>query len=86
MPKHYVIACYTENAPVYVNTPGANTTGWTCDRTTEATVVELHPMALGGPAFDPVSAGMFFGFAFASTMFVWLFSLGCGMVLRAIRR
>ncbi|AKU20996.1 hypothetical protein [Massilia sp. NR 4-1] len=35
--------------------------------------------------FDPVQAGAFFGFAFASTIFVWLFSLGVGHVVKLVR-
>lgn len=35
--------------------------------------------------FDSVQAGAFFGFAFASTIFVWLFSLGLGSVIKLVR-
>lgn len=35
--------------------------------------------------FDAVTAGEYFGFAFASTVFVWLFSLGVGMIIRMVR-
>jgi hypothetical protein len=40
---------------------------------------------LGAEPFDPAQAGAFFGFAFASTVFVWLFSLGVGHVLKMVR-
>lgn len=35
--------------------------------------------------FDSTQAGTFFGFAFASTMFVWLFSLGVGRVIKMVK-
>lgn len=35
--------------------------------------------------FDSAQAGAFFGFAFASTVFVWLFSLGLGSVIKLVR-
>ena len=35
--------------------------------------------------FDSATAGAYFGFAFASTVFVWLFSLGAGMVIRMVK-
>ena len=35
--------------------------------------------------FDGAQAGAFFGFAFASTMFVWLFSLGIGRVIAMVK-
>ncbi len=35
--------------------------------------------------FDAAQAGAFFGFAFASTMFLWLTSMGIGYVLRMVR-
>lgn len=37
------------------------------------------------PFFDAAAAGAFFGFAFASTMFLWLLSLGAGMIIRMIK-
>jgi hypothetical protein len=40
--------------------------------------------AMGEP-FDSATAGAYFGFAFASTIFVYLFSLGCGYVLKTVR-
>jgi hypothetical protein len=35
--------------------------------------------------FDSVQAGQYFGFAFASTVFVWLLSLGAGAVIKMVR-
>jgi hypothetical protein len=35
--------------------------------------------------FDAATAGSYFGFAFASTVFLWLFSLGIGHVLKMIK-
>lgn len=35
--------------------------------------------------FDAVTAGAYFGFAFSSTVFLWLFSLGCGYVLKMVK-
>lgn len=35
--------------------------------------------------FDPVQAGAFFGFSFASTMFVWLFSMGIGRIIKMVK-
>lgn len=35
--------------------------------------------------FDAAQAGAFFGFAFASTIFVWLFSLGVGHIVKLVR-
>lgn len=34
---------------------------------------------------DPLVAGQYFGFAFASTIFVWLFSHGLGQLVRMVR-
>ena len=46
---------------------------------------EAARFELGAEPFDPAQAGAFFGFAFASTVFVWLFSLGVGHVLKLVR-
>ena len=35
--------------------------------------------------FDSATAGAYFGFAFASTVFVWLLSLSAGMVIRMVK-
>lgn len=35
--------------------------------------------------FDALQAGAFFGFSFASTMFVWLFSLGVGRIIKMVK-
>lgn len=35
--------------------------------------------------FDAATAGAYFGFAFASTVFVWLVSLSAGMVIRMVK-
>lgn len=35
--------------------------------------------------FDAVQAGAFFGFSFASTMFVWLFALGVGRIIKMVK-
>lgn len=36
--------------------------------------------------FDAATAGAYFGFAFASTLFLWLFSIGCGHVLKTVKQ
>jgi hypothetical protein len=46
---------------------------------------EAERFDLGAEPFDPAQAGMFFGFAFASTMFLYLTSLGLGYVLKMVR-
>lgn len=35
--------------------------------------------------FDAATAGAYFGFAFASTVFVWLLALGAGMVIKMVK-
>lgn len=35
--------------------------------------------------FDASQAGAFFGFAFTSTIFIWLFSIGVGHILKMVR-
>lgn len=35
--------------------------------------------------FDAAQAGAFFGFSFASTMFVWLFALGVGRIIKIVK-
>lgn len=35
--------------------------------------------------FDGTQAGAFFGFSFASTMFVWLFALGIGRIINMVK-
>jgi hypothetical protein len=35
--------------------------------------------------FDPGVAGQYFGFAFASTVFVWLLALGAGAVIKMVK-
>ncbi|KAB8052202.1 hypothetical protein GCN78_10310 [Janthinobacterium rivuli] len=35
--------------------------------------------------FDVLQAGAFFGFSFASTMFVWLFALGIGRIINMVK-
>ncbi len=35
--------------------------------------------------FDPGTAGAFFGFAFASTVFVWLSALGAGAIIKMVK-
>jgi hypothetical protein len=35
--------------------------------------------------FDAVQAEAFFGFSFASTMFVWLFALGVGRIIKFVK-
>lgn len=44
----------------------------------------LHFDRMSEP-FDAVQAGAFFGFAFSSTIFVWLFSLGIGQIIKMVR-
>lgn len=36
--------------------------------------------------FDAATAGAYFGFAFTSTVFLWLFSIGCGYVLKMVKQ
>lgn len=35
--------------------------------------------------FDPATAGAYFGFAFASTVFVYLLSMGCGALIQMVK-
>jgi hypothetical protein len=35
--------------------------------------------------FDGSQASAFFGFSFASTMFVWLFALGIGRIIKMVK-
>jgi len=35
--------------------------------------------------FDAVQAGAFFGFSFTSTMFIWLFALGIGRIIKMVK-
>lgn len=35
--------------------------------------------------FDAATAGAYFGFAFASTVFVWLLALGAGSIIKMVR-
>lgn len=35
--------------------------------------------------FDAIQAGAFFGFAFASTVFVWMSAYGAGQVVKMVR-
>lgn len=35
--------------------------------------------------FDGSQAGAFFGLSFASTMFVWLFSMGIGRIIKMVK-
>lgn len=46
---------------------------------------EATRFELGSEPFDAVQAGAFFGFAFTSTIFLWLFSLGLGYVLKMVK-
>lgn len=55
---------------------------------TQAYVISASEAArfeLGVEPFDPVQAGAFFGFAFVSTIFIWLFSIGVGHILKTVR-
>ena len=36
--------------------------------------------------FDSALAGGYFGFAFASTVFVWLLALGAGSIIKMVRQ
>lgn len=36
--------------------------------------------------FDPATAGAYFGFAFAATVFVYLLSFGAGIVVKMVRQ
>jgi hypothetical protein len=36
--------------------------------------------------FDAATAGAYFGFAFASTVFVWLLALGAGSIIKMVRQ
>lgn len=46
---------------------------------------EAQRFELMSQPFDPAQAGAFFGFSFASTMFVWLFSLGIGRIIKMVK-
>lgn len=47
---------------------------------TEATTLDLM-----ATPFDAATAGAYFGFAFASTVFVWLLSLGAGAIIKMVK-
>lgn len=47
---------------------------------------EAARFELGAEPFDPAQAGAYFGFAFASTVFVWLSSLGVGHILKLVKQ
>lgn len=44
--RHYVVACYSENRPQIAASPGF-TLAWTCDKSSEVEIVELHSIAYG---------------------------------------
>lgn len=46
---------------------------------------EASKFDLMAEPFDSATAGAYFGFAFASTVFLWLFSLGIGYVLKTVK-
>jgi hypothetical protein len=46
---------------------------------------EAAKFNMNAEPFDSATAGAFFGFAFASTVFVWLLSLGAGAVIKMVR-
>lgn len=55
---------------------------------TQAYVVASSNGALFDAAaspFDPVQAGEFWGFAFASTVWLYLTALGCGVLYRRVK-
>lgn len=46
---------------------------------------EAAKFNLNAEPFDASTAGAYFGFAFASTVFVWLLSLGAGAIIKMVR-
>lgn len=79
---------------VVVCIPGTSGVQGACPVNTVESVIQAYLVApseavrfdLMAEPFDAVVAGQYFGFAFASTVFVWLFSLGVGYVLKMVRQ
>lgn len=46
---------------------------------------EAQRFELMSEPFDTAQAGAFFGFSFASTMFVWLFAFGIGRIIKMVK-
>ncbi|MNI94494.1 hypothetical protein D3C73_1526040 [compost metagenome] len=47
---------------------------------------ESTALDLMAQPFDASAAGAYFGFAFASTVFVYLLSLACGVLITTVKR
>lgn len=78
-----VVVCISGSAGVQ----GACPTG-TVQSVTQAYLIapsEASRFDLMSEPFDSTQAGGFFGFAFASTVFIWAFALGIGHIVRAAR-
>ncbi|MNM33778.1 hypothetical protein D3C81_444120 [compost metagenome] len=78
---------------VLVCVPGQGVQGY-CPDGQAQTVTQAYMIApsestaldLMAQPFDPSAAGAYFGFAFSSTVFVYLLSLGCGVLIQMVRR
>ena len=78
---------------VIICLPGASGTQGGCANGQVESVTQAYLIApseavrfdLMAEPFDSVQAGAFFGFSFASTMFVWLFSLGVGRIINMVK-
>lgn len=79
---------------VVVCIPGTGTQGWGCPEGMTQSVTQAYLLApseayrfdvLAEP-FSPSIAGEYFGFAFASTFFVYLVSFSLGSLISFVRR
>ncbi|MCS8014621.1 hypothetical protein N0430_31390 [Pseudomonas aeruginosa] len=78
---------------VLVCVPGQGVQGF-CPDGQSQTVTQAYMIApsestaldLMAQPFDASAAGAYFGFAFASTVFVYLLSLACGVLITTVKR
>lgn len=78
-----IVVCVTSNSGVQGGCPEGQV-----ESVTQAYLIapsEASRFDLMAEPFDSATAGAYFGFAFASTVFVWLFSLGAGMIIRMVK-
>lgn len=78
---------------VIICLPGASGTQGGCANGQVESVTQAYLIApseatrfdLMSEPFDGTQAGAFFGLSFASTMFVWLFSMGVGRIIKMVK-
>lgn len=80
----WMIVCSQDTAPAVVSG------GLGCADSANYSIIAVPAPATfqqipSGSPFDPAIAGEFFGFAFASTVFVWLTALGAGAILKFVK-